>query len=78
MAYEFTEWDDEMEVQPASAHSGGPPRKHIGIGVLDPGEPPEKHSVTIPWDSLLRIMAWLILVALAAGIVFQLLLRLRR
>jgi hypothetical protein len=77
MAYEFTEWDDDLEAQPSSDHSG-PPRRHAGVGVLDPGDSPEKHSVTIPWDSLLRVMAWLILVALAAGIIFQLLFRFRQ
>jgi hypothetical protein len=78
MPLEFTEWDDDLEAQPSSAHSGSPPRKHTGVGVLEPDESPEKHSVAIPSDSLLRIMAWLILVALAAGIVFQLLFRFRQ
>ena len=78
MAYEFTEWDDDLEAQPSSAHSGGPPRKQTGVGVLEPSESPKKHPVKIPWDWLLRVVAWLILVALAAGIVFQLVFRFRR
>jgi hypothetical protein len=41
MPYEFIEDSFELEPQPSSAHSGGPPRKTTGIGVLDPPVPPK-------------------------------------
>jgi hypothetical protein len=65
MPYEFAEWDDEPEAQ-----AGGPPRKSVGIGVMDPPGPPSKHgfpSLGLPGFAS-RIFAVLILVALAVAV----------
>lgn len=66
MPYEFAE--NEFELEPASspARSGGPPRKRAGIGVLDPPGP----IPATPASLFLRILGGVILVALAAGILF--------
>ncbi len=72
MPYEFTEWEEEPEPQTSSARSGSPPRKHIGIGILDPPGPPKRPPgaiPAIPWSSVLRGFALLILVGLTLGIV---------
>jgi hypothetical protein len=76
MPYEFTEWEQEPEPQPSSARSGNPPRKHAGIGILDPPGPPKRWPGAIPWSSLSRGLALLILVGLALGIVLLLIARL--
>jgi len=72
MGYEFTEWPREPEPQAASGRSGGPPRKSIGIDVLDPFVPPKKPLGPIPGipkSLLLRIFAGIILVTLAVMLV---------
>ena len=76
MPYEFTQWEDEPEPQTSSARSGSPPRKHTEIGILDPPEPPKRPLgaiPAIPWSSVLRGFALLILVGVALGIVLLLL-----
>jgi hypothetical protein len=73
MAYEFTEWDDQPEVQASSVHSGGPPRKGTVIGILGPGEPPEKHPYGDSVLFVVTLLAWLIFAGLIAGIVLMLL-----
>jgi hypothetical protein len=35
MPHEFAEDEDEPQTQSSSRHAGGPPRKHVGAGVLD-------------------------------------------
>jgi hypothetical protein len=73
--YEFAENDFELEPASSSARSGGPPRKHTGIGVLDPPVPPKRPPGPIPATPsslLFRILGGVILVALAAGIFFLL------
>jgi hypothetical protein len=70
MPYEFAEWDEEPEAQAGSRRTGGPPKKSVGIGVLDPPGPPSKHGfpfVSLPQFSS-RILAALILAALAVAI----------
>jgi hypothetical protein len=70
MPYEFREWDDEPEVQSGSSRAGGPPRKSIGLGVMDPPGPPSTHrsfSFGLPGFAN-RILATLILLALAAAL----------
>ena len=70
MPYEFAEWNEEPEAQAGSSRSGGPPRKSIGVGVLDPPGPPSKHGppfLSLPRFSS-RILVALILVALAVAI----------
>ena len=42
MPYEFSEWEQEPEPQASFSRSGSPPRKHAGIGFLDPPGPPTK------------------------------------
>lgn len=73
MPYDFTEWENEPEPQPSSARSGSPPRKRTGIGILDPPGPPKRLPgaiPAIPWSSLLRGFALLILVGVALGIAY--------
>jgi hypothetical protein len=72
MPYEFAEWDDEPEVQAGSRRTGGPPRKSIGIGVIDPPGPPSKQgfpSLNLPRFAN-RVLAALILAALLLAIGF--------
>ena len=67
MPYDFAENEFELEPAASAARAGGPPRKFAGIDVVDPPEPP-KH----PANTLLRILGTLMLVAIAAGILFLL------
>jgi hypothetical protein len=79
MPCECTEWEDEPEPQTSSARSGSPPRKHTGIGILDPPGPPKRPLgaiPAIPWSSLLRGFALLILVGVVLGIILLLFARL--
>ena len=72
MPYEFTEWEEDPEPQTSSARSGCPPRKHTGIGILDPPGPPKEplgFIPAIPWSSVMRGFALLILLGLAFGVV---------
>jgi hypothetical protein len=69
MPYEFAEWEDEPEAQAGSSRAGGPPRKSIGVGVMDPPGPPSKHgspSLGLPGFAS-RILAAVILIALAVA-----------
>jgi hypothetical protein len=71
MAYTFTEWEQEPEAQASSGRTGGPPRKSIGIGVLDPPVPPKKPVGPIPGipaSLLLRILAGRLLVAVVGAL----------
>jgi len=75
VAYEFTEYESEPEAQASFARGGGPPRKHTGIGVLDPPVPPKRPPgpiPTIPSSLLFRIFAGLLLAAIVAGTLFLL------
>jgi hypothetical protein len=68
MAYEFWEWDEELQPQASSARSGGPPRKSTRIGVLDPPRPPRspRGPSAAPLASfLMRLFAGLVLAGLA-------------
>jgi len=70
MPYEFAEWDDEPEAQAGSSRAGGPPRKSVGIGVMDPPGPPDTHrsfSFGLPGFAS-RIFAAFILLALAVAV----------
>jgi len=64
MPYEFAENEFELEPASSSARSGGPPRKHTGIGILDPPVPPKRLPLT---SLVLRILAGLLLLGIAAG-----------
>src|SRR5205085_2258688 len=48
MPYEFAENEFELEPEASSAHSGGPPGKLTGIGILDPPVPPRRPPGPIP------------------------------
>ena len=75
MPYEFSEWEQEPEPLASSGRSGGPPRKSIGIGVLDPPVPPKRPIGPIPGISasvILRIIAGIILLGIA-GMIFLML-----
>jgi hypothetical protein len=68
MPHDFAEYEREPESQ-ASGRFSGPPRKHAGIGILDPPVPPKRAPGPIPAASmslLWRITAAVILAALAA------------
>jgi hypothetical protein len=69
VAYEFTENEHEFEPQASSARGGGPPRKLTGAGVLDPPFPPKRPPGPI---GPVRVLAGLLLAALAAAILFLL------
>lgn len=73
MAYEFTENSYELEPQPSSAHSGGPPRKSTGIGVLDLPVPP-KWPVgplrRVPASMWMRFLGILLLAGIGISIFF--------
>ena len=78
MPYEFTENEFELQPEPSSGHSGGPPRKLTGIGVLDPPVPPRRPPGSIPLTPaslVLRILGGVLLLGLASGILFLLLAR---
>jgi hypothetical protein len=68
VAYEFTEYESEPEPQGSFARGSGPPRKHTGIGILDPAFPPKRPPGPIPAASaslLWRIVGALLLAGLA-------------
>lgn len=78
MPYEFAENEFELEPASSSAGSGGPPRKFTGIGILDPPVPPKRPPGPIPAapaSLFLRVIGGLLLIALAAGILFLLFVR---
>jgi hypothetical protein len=75
MPYEFAENESEPEPASSSVRSGGPPRKLTGIGILDPPVPPKGPPGPIPAalaSLLLRVLAGLLLLGLAAGVLFLL------
>ncbi len=75
MPYEFAENEFELEPASSSARSGGPPTKRTGIGILDPPVPPKRPPSPIPATPasvFFRILGGLLLLGLAAGILFLL------
>jgi hypothetical protein len=75
MPYEFAENEFELEAESSSARSGGPPHKLTDIGVLDPPVPPKRPPGPIPAapaSLLLRVLGGLLLLGLAAGVLFLL------
>jgi hypothetical protein len=76
MPYDFSEYEPELEPQASSMRGTGPPRKFNGIGVLDPPVPPRRPPGPIPATPsslLLRILAGLLLSAIAVGTLLLLL-----
>ncbi|HMD38459.1 MAG TPA: hypothetical protein VKH15_04210 [Candidatus Acidoferrum sp.] len=75
MPYEFQEWEEELQPQAASARMGGPPRKSIGMGVLDPPVPPKRPPGPLaasPSSFLMRILAGLILACIGLFLLYLL------
>ncbi len=75
MPYDFAENEYELQPEASSAHSGGPPRKRTGIGVLDPPFPPKKPPgpiPTFPSSLLFRVFAGLLLAGIAVMTFFLL------
>lgn len=75
MPYEFSPDEPELEPQASGGRAGIPPRKFTGIGILDPPVPPKRPPgpiPAIPASLALRILGGLLLVGLAAGILFLL------
>ena len=75
MPYEFAENEFELGPASSSARSGGPPRKFTGIGLLDAPVPPKRPPGPIPAAAaslFFRVLGGLLLLALAAGILFLL------
>jgi hypothetical protein len=75
MPHDFADYEPELEPQASSARGGGPPRKFIGIGVLDPPHPPKRPLGPIPSSptSLLwRIAAAVLLAGITAIMLFLL------
>lgn len=78
MPYEFAENEFELEPASSSARSGGPPRKSVGVGILDPPVPPKRPPgpiPAVPASVFLRVIGGLLLLGLTAGILFLLLAR---
>jgi hypothetical protein len=76
MSYEFEHWEEELEPQTASARIGGPPRKSVRIGVIDPPRPPKRPPgpLAAPLASFFaRVFAAIILVGLVLFTLFLLL-----
>ena len=76
MPHHFTEWEHEPEPQPSGSRRGSPPRKRIGVAVLDPSVPPRKEprpSKPIPVALIIRVAAIAVLVGVAAAALFALL-----
>jgi hypothetical protein len=75
MPYDFAENEFAPETACSSARGGAPPRKLGGIGILDPPVPPKRPPGPIPAapaSLFLRILGSLLLLGLAAGILFLL------
>jgi hypothetical protein len=73
MPYEFTDEEYELEPQPSSARSGGPPRKSTGIGLLDEPFPPKgpieplRRLSAVLW---MRILAILLLLGIGISVLY--------
>ena len=65
MAYEHTEWEHEPEPQASSSRSGGPPRKTVGTGVLDPPLPPTSRTPHLPIGKILAVVILIGIIAFA-------------
>ncbi len=75
MPHEFTQREHEPEPQASYSHGGVPPRKIIGVGLLDPPVPPKRRPgplLPIPASLLKRIFAVIILVGIALLVLLSL------
>jgi hypothetical protein len=73
VAYDFTEYLDEPETQPAPSRGIRPPNKRIGIGLLDRPDRPEPSPDVVrrPWSisfgaGILLILGVILLLLLAS------------
>jgi hypothetical protein len=76
--YDFAENEYELDPLASSARGGGPPGKSTGIGVADPPFPPKKPHGPIPEvpsSRFFRILAGLVLAAIAVTLFFLLVAR---
>ncbi|MGC1386099.1 MAG: hypothetical protein WA823_20170, partial [Candidatus Acidiferrales bacterium] len=76
MPHHFREWEHEPEPQSSGSRRGSPPRKRIGVAILDPSVPPRKEprpSKPIPIALVVRVATILVLVGIAAAALFTLL-----
>src|SRR5260370_41515282 len=72
---DFAEEEYDLEPEASSSHSGGPPAKRTGFGVLDPPFPPKKPPgpiPTFPSSLLFRVFAGLLLAGIAVMTFFLL------
>jgi hypothetical protein len=70
MPYSFNPREEEPEPEAGGSRLGGPPRKYTAAGVLDPPVPPRKPPSpipAIPRSTLIKIIAVVILLGLAAA-----------
>jgi hypothetical protein len=76
MAHHFREFEHEPEPQPSGSRRGSPPRKRIGVALLDPSIPPGREfrpSEPIPVALIVRVATIAILIGIAAATAFTLL-----
>lgn len=69
MAYEFIPREEEPQPQPAGSRLGGPPRKHIAVGVLDPPLRPKKPIEPNPPIERSALTRWIVILILAGLVV---------
>ncbi|HKW57555.1 MAG TPA: hypothetical protein VJN42_09380 [Candidatus Acidoferrum sp.] len=72
MPYDFEPWEDDLQPHPAGSRGAVPPRKFVGIGVLDPPAPPKRTPQPLAAPLLVRVLAGLLLAALALATLFLL------
>ncbi|HUA01854.1 MAG TPA: hypothetical protein VMB02_16075 [Candidatus Aquilonibacter sp.] len=74
MAYQYTEYPPEPEPQPASSRGTRPPRKRVGVDVLDGPEPKpalpaeRRYRFAIPlWFAIIVAVGAVILLLILTG-----------
>lgn len=75
MAYQFVEWEHELEPQASMGRWGGPPRKSTLAGVIDAPTPPKRPIgplSSIPISIVLRVCAMILLAGVLASIMLML------
>jgi len=74
MPYQFTEYPSEAEPQPASSRGTRPPRKGIGVDLLDRPEPlpalptERRYRIRIPvWLAAILVVGSVIILLILSG-----------